>query len=346
MNKKIFNKVLIIIFLVVGITLGLVNTINAATAVNLGTADAFAILAGSTVTNTGTSVITGDLGLSPGTSVTGFPPGTITGTQHITDATASQAQIDLTTAYNAITSQPCLQNLSGQDLGGLTLTPGVYCFDTSAQLTGTLTLDGQNDLNSVFIFKIGSTLTTASASVVSLINDAQACKVSWQVGSSATLGTNSTLQGNILALTSITLTTGANINGRVLARNAAVTLDTNIVSRAICAVPPTSTPTPTPTLTSTPIPTLTLTPSPTLTTIPTSTLTLAPSATLTPTSTSNPTPSITPSPRVTSTPTPVPGLPNTRLPPKDNNILWIFVIFTGTIFGTSTLFIALRKRFK
>ena len=171
--------------------------------VNLGTAGSFAVLAGQGVTNTGPSVVNGDLGTHPNPAVTGFPPGQVNGAIHAGDAVAAQAKNDLTTAYNDAAGRPCGTNLSGQDLGGLTLTAGVYCFSSSAQLTGALTLNAQGNPDAVFIFQIGSTLTTASASSVNFINGAQACNVFWQVGSSATLGTNSTFRGNILALTSI-----------------------------------------------------------------------------------------------------------------------------------------------
>jgi type VI secretion system secreted protein VgrG len=196
----------------------------------------FAVLAGSTVTNTDTpTVVTGDLGVSPGSAVTGFPPGTVVdGTIHAADAVAAQAQSDLTTLYNSLEGTACNTDLTGQDLGGKTLTPGVYCFSTSAQLTGTLTLDAQGNPNAVFLFKIGSTLTTASAAAVLLINDASSCGVFWQIGSSATLGTGTLLEGSIVALTSITLNTGAGVTGRLLARNGAVTLDDNHV--ALCTV--------------------------------------------------------------------------------------------------------------
>ena len=207
----------------------------AQTGPSLGTAGTFGVLAGSTVTNTGSSTITGDVGVSPGSAVVGFPPGIVTGgTIHSNDAVAIQAQNDLTTAYNAAAASPCTADLTGVDLGGLVLTPGVYCFSSSAQLTGTLTLNGLGDASAVFIFKIGSTLTTASNSRVNVINTGGACNVFWQVGSSATLGTSTTFVGNILALTSITLTTGAGVNGRALARNGAVTLDTNNIIRATC----------------------------------------------------------------------------------------------------------------
>ncbi|MBB4893858.1 hypothetical protein FHS39_002892 [Streptomyces olivoverticillatus] len=191
----------------------------------------FAVLAGQTVTNTGPSVVTGDLGVSPGTAITGFPPGQVNGATHSADAAALQGQNDLTVAYNNAASQTPNTSISG-DLGGLTLTPGVYNASSSIALTGTLTLDAGNNPNAVWVFQIGSTLTTASASRVLLSNGATARNVIWQVGSSATLGTNTTFAGNILALTSITLTTGATINGQALARNGSVTMDTNTITRA------------------------------------------------------------------------------------------------------------------
>lgn len=212
---------------------------------SLGTAQTFAVLGGSTVTNTGSSVLTGDLGVSPGGSITGFPPGTRTGTTHAADATSLQAQSDLVTQYNALTGTACTADLTGQDLGGKTLTPGVYCFSSSAQLTGTLTLDAQGNADSVFIFKTGSTLTTASGSSVAMINSGNPCGVAWQIGSSATIGTTTTFLGNLIALTSITLNTGANITGRALARNGAVTLDTNNISFASCTAAGTPPPVPT-----------------------------------------------------------------------------------------------------
>ena len=208
---------------------------SAQTAPSLGSAQSFAVLGGSTVTNTGPTVVTGDLGVSPGAAVTGFPPGLVmAGTIHAADALALSAQNSTTTAYNNLAGQPCTQVLTGQNLGGLTLTPGVYCFSASAQLTGILTLNAQGNPNAVFIFQIGTTLTTASNSSVVLINGGSLCNVFWQVGSSATLGTGTLFAGNILALTSITLTTGASVRGRALARNGAVTLDSNVVTAAAC----------------------------------------------------------------------------------------------------------------
>ena len=206
---------------------------HASPLVDLGSADDFAVLAGSTVTNTGPSTIQGDVGVSPGSAVTGFfPPGTVIGgTIHAADATALQAQDDLTTAYNAAAGEPCGTNLTGKDLGGLILTPGVYCFTSAAQLTGMLTLDAEGDADADFLFQIGSTLTTASASSVDFIDGGENGQAFWQVGSSATLGTTTAFVGDIIALTSITLDTGADIQcGGALARNGAVTLDTNTVS--------------------------------------------------------------------------------------------------------------------
>ena len=205
----------------------------------LGAAGRYAVLAGSTVTNTGPSVIDGgSVGVSPGASITGFPPGTVVApfTFHAGDADALQAQTDLTSAYNTAAGLSPTLVLTGQDLGGLTLSPGVYFFLSSAQLTGTLTLDNLGNPLAEFVFQIGSTLTTASNSSVVTINGGAlpGSTVFWQVGSSATLGTNTAFEGHILALTSITLTTGATIlNGSALARNGAVTLDTNTIINAV-----------------------------------------------------------------------------------------------------------------
>src|SRR5579859_272868 len=205
-----------------------------ASAQSLGTASSFAVFGGSTVTNTGATTVTGDLGVFPGSAITGFPPGIVTGTTHLGDATAGTAQNDVTTAYNFLAAQPCPggNNMTGIDLGGKTLVPGVYCFSSSAQLTGTLTLSGSG----TWIFQIGTTLTTASNSNVVVIGGGSNCNVWWQVGSSATLGTTTAFVGNILALQSITLTTSATVNGRALARNGAVTLDTNTVGSSACTV--------------------------------------------------------------------------------------------------------------
>lgn len=196
----------------------------------LGTANDFGVLGGSTVTNTGPSVIMQSLGVNAGSSATGFSPGIVNGTIFTSDAVAAQAQLDNASAYNYLAKLSPTKELTGVDLGGLTLTPGVYSFSSSAQLTGKLTLDNLGDPNALFVFQIGSTLTTASNSSVVTTNG-EAPNVFFQIGSSATLGTGTQFMGNILALTSITLTTGVNIEcGRALAQNGAVTMDTNKVS--------------------------------------------------------------------------------------------------------------------
>jgi LPXTG-motif cell wall-anchored protein len=216
-----------------------VSSASAATSdppIGLGTAGSYSVLGGATVTNTGATVLGQDLGVSPGTAITGFPPGIVLGATHATDAAAAQAQLDLTTAYNDAASRATSASVSG-DLVGQTLPGGVYTSAGPLALSGTLTLDGQNDPNSVFVFQAGSTLTTASASSIELINGAQPCNVFWQVGSSATLGTNSTFVGTIMALTSISVETGATVEGRALARNGQVSLDTNVFTLPGCSIP-------------------------------------------------------------------------------------------------------------
>ena len=283
------------------------------TAPSLGTAQSFAALGGSTVTNTGSSTIIGDLGVWPGSSVTGFPPGVVLAPYaiHASDAQAQLAQNDVTAAFNAL-SQPADSDLTGQDLGGLTLMPGVYSFSSSAGLTGSLTLDAEGDPNAVFIFTIGSTLTTGSGSVVNIINSGSACNVFWQIGSSATLGTNTSFIGNILAMQSITLNTSATIiPGRALARNGALTLDSNTIDGSACIStqpgPPTATPTITPTfsVTSTPIVGSTASPTSAATTAPTE--------------------------EAVQGTTPVPGLPGTGggAPIRDESFPWWLVIVVG-----------------
>ncbi|MGA4881215.1 ice-binding family protein [Streptomyces lydicamycinicus] len=207
-----------------------------ATSVPLGTAATYGVLANTAVTNTGPTVVNGDLGVSPAGAVTGFPPGTVTGTIHVNDAAAAQAQADLLIGYANALSQPVTGTVA-TELGGTTLTPGVYnSLSGTFTLNGPLTLDAQGNPNAVFIFKMTTTLTTGAAGNVNLINQAQSANVFWQVGSSATLGAGSTIRGSILAFTSITATAGAIVDGRLLALGAAVTLDSNAVT-----VPPLST---------------------------------------------------------------------------------------------------------
>jgi hypothetical protein len=225
-----------------GVAVSGVSSIRADAAqapVGLGTAASFAVLAGQTVTNTGPSVIAGGIGLSPGSAVTGFPPGTVNGTIHTADAVALQAQTDLTAAYNDAAGRAASATV-GAELGGQKLVSGVYTGGTLG-LTGTLTLDAQGDPNAVFVFQSASTLITASSSRVMMINGGNACNVFWQVTSSATLGTSSVFVGTVLALTSVTATTGAVIYGRLLARNGAVTLDSNQMNRPSCAAAATAT---------------------------------------------------------------------------------------------------------
>jgi Ice-binding-like len=222
---------------VLGLLLTLVSgAAAAATAVPLGTADSFAVLAGSGITNTGPTTVNGDLGTYPTTTITGTGSLTVTGSNHAGDAVTQSAKNDLVSAYNTAAGEGPTSPIVA-DLAGQTLTSGVYNSASSIGLTGALTLDAGGNPNAVFVFQAGSTLTTGSASQVNLINGAQSCNVFWQIGSSATLGTGSTFRGTILALTSITVTTGVTIDGRVLARNGAVTLDTDTITKPTCAAP-------------------------------------------------------------------------------------------------------------
>ena len=269
--------------------------------VGLGTADDFAVLAGSAITNTGPTTITGDVGIHPDSAVTGFGSVTLNGDLHVADAVAEQAKVDLVTAYTDAESRTVTETIA-TELGGQTLTAGVY--DSAAgtfAITGPLTLDAQDDPNAVFIFQMASTLGTAAASSVNLINGADACNVFWQVGSSATLGATSSFVGNILALTSITIGNGTTVEGRTLARNGAVTLDTNTITRAVCtvAVPEDTTTTVAPTTTAIPEDTTT-TVAPTTTAIPEdTTTTVAPATTAIPGDSTT-----TPAPGDTTTTTP------------------------------------------
>jgi Ice-binding-like len=225
---------------VLGVAIGLSPTVVMASVARprLLTAGNFTVMAASAITNTGATTITGNLAISPNkaSSVTGFPPGVVTGAKDEDNAVAIKAHTDLVTTYNDAANATPFKNMSGVNLGGKTLTPGVYRFNSSAQLTGTLTLNGEGRSSSLFIFQIGSTLTTASGSRVVLMGRANSCNVFWKVTSSATLGTATSFQGNLIALTSITMTTGATIGvgggvngGRALARNGALTLHSNVI---------------------------------------------------------------------------------------------------------------------
>lgn len=329
------------------LTFGVVGFTRAATTIDLGAANNFAIMAGSTITNTGSTVVTGDLGLSPGTSVTGFPPGTVNGTQHIANAAAAMAKTAMTTASANAAGQTPVSTVP-TELGGTTKTAGVY---TSAagtfSITGTLTLDAQSDPNAVFIFKTASTLITAGASTIVLANGAQACNIFWQVGSSATLGMNSLFKGSILASESATLTSGAKVEGQVLAQNGAVTLDTNTVTKATCAaaiVVPVPTPTVVPTSTPVVVPVVTSTPAtpmilPTVVPVVTSTPTVTP--VILPTTTS--TPVVAPVSSL-ELPVTVPKLPNAGITSDEKSISIRVAILVGIATGSLFLFVIRKKQ--
>jgi hypothetical protein len=245
---------------------GLALVARGTAAIALGSAGTYAALAASTITNTGQTVITGNVGISPGTSITGFGPGTIIGMQAIGTSVSAQAQADALVAYNTLAGLPSGTLLTGQNLGGKTLRAGVYKFATSGLLNGNLFLDAQNNPNAVFIFQLGTTITTGTAAQVILLNGALACNVYWQVGSSATLGTRTQFVGNILAYAAITLNTGVRVRGRLIALHEAITFISNTVTLPLnCGgtvnPPP---PPPTTTTTTTPTPTTTTTTTPTI----------------------------------------------------------------------------------
>jgi hypothetical protein len=211
--------------------LGIPCSTAAQATLSLGTAASFGVLAGSTVANTGPTTLRGNLGVSPGSAVTGFPPGIVIGTQHVADTAAAHAQLDLTTAYNAAAGRTVGAVLLAGNLGGLTLAPGLYKSTSSLEISsGDLTLNAQGDANAVFIFQMASTLTTTSGRQVILSGGAKAANVFWQVGTSAALGTTSVFKGTIMADQSITLATGASLEGRALARIGGVTMDSNVIT--------------------------------------------------------------------------------------------------------------------
>jgi len=216
--------------LVSALLVGLLQQASAQFNLDLGTAASFGVIGGQTVTSTGPTNITGSLGLYPGTSVTGFPPGSADAI-YAADSVSQQALADAQAAYDAAAARPTTGQLPGSDLGGERLVAGTYTAPAAVGITGTLTLDGENDPNALFVFQIGSSLTAATGSTVQLINGARACNVFWQVGSSATLLTTTAFNGNILALTSISLQDGASVTGGVFALNGAVTLINNQIIR-------------------------------------------------------------------------------------------------------------------
>ncbi|HEX3089693.1 MAG TPA: ice-binding family protein [Ilumatobacteraceae bacterium] len=244
----------------------IVPTIGLATAAN------YSVLGGQTVTNTGPSILDKSVGLAPGSAVVGFPPGTVLapGTIQAANAVALQAESDLTTAYIDAAGRSTEFTTVSDLTSGTPLLPGVYANASRGPLllTGAMTLDGQNDPNAVFIFQTDSSLITGSGSVVNLINGASECNIFWQVGSSATIGTGSAFVGNVLALTSIAVQTGATVRGRALARNGEVTLDNNVFTSTNCALSPEGAPAATTTVAAAPIDTAPAAPAPTVATVP------------------------------------------------------------------------------
>lgn len=210
-------------------------------AVGLGTAGPYSVLAGSTVTNTGPTVLWGELGVSPGNAITGFPPGTAGGAIHAGDAGAASAQSSSTTAYLDAEGRAPTGTSLGSVMAGGTFLAGVYAASSSLDVSGAVTLDGEGDPNAVFIFQVAASLTTASSTSIVLTGNAQACNVFWQVGGSATLGTTTAFAGTVLALTSISVSTGSTVAGRALARNGAVTLDDDVFTDPSCTSTPTTT---------------------------------------------------------------------------------------------------------
>jgi hypothetical protein len=265
-SKKIYASASILAFALIAPAVVLISTSQAANPViRQGSTSTYGVLAASTVTNTGISSISGtaggDVGLSPGTAFTGAASVTRSGVDHITDAAAAAAQVDLVVAYNDL-SVPTATSLSSSDLAGRTIQAGTYSTASGTLAnSGTVTFDAQGDSTAIFILRAASTLVTSPSSSMTLTNGAQACNIYWQVGSSATVGVNSTLMGHIYAFTSITANSGSTVNGQLLARNGAVTLDTTRIINNSCVTPaPVVTATPAPVVTATPAPVVTATP--------------------------------------------------------------------------------------
>jgi type VI secretion system secreted protein VgrG len=341
-NSKIFVAVIgIALIIAIGALGGRAANAAGPTTVGLGTATSYSVLAHTTVTNTGSTIVNRDLGIdAPASSVTGFPPGTIGGATHTGDAQAGQAKLDLTNAY--LDAAGRASSATHGDLVGMTLVGGTYTLSSLASdLTGDVTLDGQSDPSSVWIFKSPATLITSSTSRVLLTNGASACNVFWQVGSSATLNSGSSFVGTILALTSISVTNGVTVNGRTLARNGAVTLDADTFTTPLCGAPGTTTLPPCEfmvNLPNAPCAGTRLTPVPASTTAPApSAATVAPSAaavaTATPTgagatptgATATPTVAFTPAPVVAAVQT----LPSTSTSDQLNPLLMLALALAG-----------------
>lgn len=229
----------VVAVLALGGIAGLPQAAAAETTVNLRSAASFAVLAGTTVTSAGVSTVGGDIGVSPGTAITGFGPGTLTGSKEGGSTKAAGAQSDLAAAYADVVGRTPTTTVAalGAAGNGQTLTPGVYAHGSGLELAGTLNLNAGGDPDAVFIFKAGSTLGTAANSTVNLMNGAQACNVFWQVGSSATLGAGSVLKGSLLVHTAVTVGAGVDVAGRVLAMGAAVTLDSDVITVPACSDP-------------------------------------------------------------------------------------------------------------